>query len=61
MSSQTTYSIVYISPDSRLGDRVSIGMFIFDSGQLMFKYSSQKLHGLKGALGDYWVPISKSL
>jgi hypothetical protein len=40
---------------------VAIGMLTLYSGQLMFKYSNLKLHRLKGALGDNWAPISKSL
>ena len=61
MSNQLTYSIVYISPDSRLGDKVAIGMLMLYGNKLMFRYSDQKLHSLKSALGAYWEVIAKSL
>lgn len=61
MTNQVIYSIVYVSPDSRLGDKVAIGMLLLDGAHLIFKYSLQKLHNLKSVLGDYWDPVSKSL
>ncbi len=61
MSNQVTYSIVYISPDSRLGDKVAIGMLLLHDNKLTFKYSEQKLHSLKPVLGEYFDAISKSL
>ncbi len=61
MTNQVTYSIVYISPDSRLGDRVAIGVLVLDGNFLMLKYSDQKLQSLKSVLGEYWDAISKSL
>ncbi len=61
MKHQIIYSIVYISPDSRLGDKVAIGMLVLDGHSLIFKFSEQKLHSLKSVLGEYWHAIAKSL
>jgi hypothetical protein len=52
---------VYISPDSRLGDKVAIGMFMLYGNKLTLRYSDQKLHSLKSVLGTYWDAIAKSL
>lgn len=61
MTNQVTYSIVYISPDSRLGDKVAIGMLLLHGNKLTFKYSEQKLHSLRPVLGEYFDAIAKSL
>jgi hypothetical protein len=52
---------VYISPDSRLGDKVAIGMLMLYDNKLTLRYSDQKLNSLKSVLGSYWEPIAKSL
>ncbi len=52
---------MYISPDSRLGDKVAIGILMLYGNKLILKYSNQKLNRLKNVFGSYWDPIVKSL
>ena len=61
MSNQAKYSIVYISPDSRLGDRVAVGMLILKDKRLKFRFSEDKLRGIKSALGPKVDLIRKSI
>ena len=61
MSNQAKYSIVYISPDSRLGDRVAVGMLLFKDHKLIFRFSEDKLKGIRSALGSKAELIKKSL
>lgn len=61
MKNQTTYSIVYISPDPRLGDRIAIGLLTLHNGALQLNYSNQKLNSLKTTLKHKSGLISKSL
>jgi hypothetical protein len=58
---KATYSIIYISPDSRLGDRVAIGMLIFKHDKLIYRFSDEKLKSLKSILGSKGELIRKSL
>lgn len=61
MSNQAKYSIVYISPDSRLGDRVAVGMLMLKDGRLRYWFSEEKLRGINAALGSKAELIRKSL
>lgn len=61
MSNQAKYSIVYISPDSKLGDRVAVGMLMLKDGRLRYRFSEEKLKGIKAALGPKAELIKKSL
>ncbi len=61
MSNQAKYSIVYISPDSRLGDRAAVGMLLFKDNRLIYRFSESKLNSIKTALGLKADLIRKSL
>ncbi len=49
---KTIYSILYVSLNAALSERVSIGLLMSNSVEHYFKHSSQKLSALKNILDD---------
>lgn len=48
----TFYSILSLTLNAAIDDRVSIGLFMSDKERYFFNYSQSKLAGLKGIIGD---------